>query len=146
MRQEKEGGGDWQECSSGASLQVCTSSVHENNRMRLTGDLQILMFGFGADCIPAVCMLLIGGGSSVFAVMDVQSFCMVGSRGVLDRPRSLPLGAELVVWEIKVIALLEPMDNAEMKRGGWREEGSQQMRTERDYARALTIIQSEAVR
>lgn len=56
--------------------------------------------------LPAVGMLVIGRGSSVFAIVDVQSFCVVWSWGILNRSGALPLGNELIIWEIKVMAWL----------------------------------------
>lgn len=61
------------------------------------------------SCLPAVCLLVIGRGPSVFTVMDVQSFCMMRSRRILNRPGPLPLGNELVIWEISVITWLKLM-------------------------------------
>lgn len=37
-----------------------------------------------ACCLPAVCLLVIGRAPSVSVVVDVQSFCMVGSGGILN--------------------------------------------------------------
>lgn len=144
-RREKEGGGDWQECSSGSTLQVCTSSMLWASKTTIRHTLAIkILISFmvvSASCIPAVCMLVIGRGTSVFAVVDVQSFCVVRSWGILNRSGPLPLGKELIIWEIKVITCLKLIQNA-VSGGG----GSKHMHTEHGYAWALTIIQSEAVR
>lgn len=77
--------------------------------VRHTLEIKILIsfMGISASCIPAVCMLVIGRGPSVFAVVDVQSFCVVRSWGILNRSRPLPLGKQVIIWEIKVIACLK---------------------------------------
>lgn len=62
-----------------------------------------MSMGVSASFIPAVCMLVIGRGMSVLAVVDVQSFCMVWSRGILNRSGPLPLGSKLIICEMKVI-------------------------------------------
>lgn len=46
-------------------------------------------------------MLIIGRGRSFFVVVDVQSVCMVWSGGILDRSGPLPLGINLIFWEMK---------------------------------------------
>lgn len=101
----------------------------------------ISFIGISASCIPAVCILVIGRGPSVFAVVDVQSFRMVWSRGILNRSGPLPLGKEVIIWEIKGIVWVKLILNA-VNGGG----GSKHMHTEHGYAMALTIVQSEAVR
>lgn len=108
----KEGGGDWQECSSQCTLQVCTGSMlraSTKTTVRYTLEIQILInvMSISASCIPAVCMLVIGRVPSVIVVVDVQSFCMVWSWGILNRSGPLPLGTELIIWMIKVIAWLK---------------------------------------
>lgn len=69
--------------------------------------MNVSFMGVSASCLPAVCMLVIGRGPSVFVVVDVQSFCMVGSGGILNRSGPLPLGNKLIVWDIKMIVWLK---------------------------------------
>lgn len=78
-------------------------------RLMLNINILISFMVLNASRLPAVCVLVIRRGPSVFAVMDVQSFCMMRSWGILNRPGPLPLGNELIIWEISVIAWLKLM-------------------------------------
>lgn len=69
-------------------------------------------------CLPAVCLLVIGRALSVSVVVDVQSFCVVGSGGILNRSGPLPLGSKLVIWDINTMSWLKILHCREHEREG----------------------------